>query len=102
MSSLFPVLAGLLQALLLLAISHGQIQWNHHAAQAQGRVIWLTAQIQIMKEVAAVYQETQTFDRRRRAHFWIRNREAKLYEPGAIAEAKRQGITVKPMIERAS
>ncbi|MDD1961756.1 hypothetical protein NP534_16710 [Pseudomonas sp. 39004] len=61
-----------------------------------------TAQIQIMKEVAAVYQETQTFDRKRRAHFWIRNREAELYEPGAIAEAKRQGITVKPMIERAS
>lgn len=59
-----------------------------------------TAQIRIMKEGRAVYQESQTFDRKATAQAWIRKREAELYEPGAIEKANRKGVTVKEMIER--
>lgn len=47
-----------------------------------------TAQIRIMKKVEAVYQESQTFDRKSPAQAGKRTREAKLYEPGAKAKSK--------------
>lgn len=53
-----------------------------------------------MKEGKAVYQESQTFDRKATAQAWIRKREAELYEPGAIEKAKRKGVTVKQMIDQ--
>lgn len=59
-----------------------------------------TAQIRIMKEGKAVYQESQTFDRKATAQAWIRKREAELYEPGAIEKANRKGVTVKQMIDQ--
>ncbi|KPA88749.1 phage integrase family protein [Pseudomonas asplenii] len=59
-----------------------------------------TAQIRIMKEGKAVYQESQTFDRKSNAQAWIRKREAELYEPGAIEKANRKGVTVKQMIDQ--
>ncbi|MNJ25801.1 Tyrosine recombinase XerC [compost metagenome] len=59
-----------------------------------------TAQIRIMKEGRAVYQESQTFDRKATAQAWIRKREAELYEPGAIEKANRKGVTIKHMIDR--
>ena len=37
-----------------------------------------TAQVRIMKEGKAVYQESQTFDRKATAQAWMRKREAEL------------------------
>lgn len=59
-----------------------------------------TAQIRIMIEGKAVYQESQTFDRKATAQAWIRKREAELYEPGAIEKANRKGVTIKQMIDK--
>ncbi|WP_070096206.1 tyrosine-type recombinase/integrase [Pseudomonas sp. NBRC 111139] len=59
-----------------------------------------TAQIRIMIEGKAVYQESQTFDRKATAQAWIRRREAELYEPGAIEKANRKGVTIKEMIDK--
>ncbi|SFQ22623.1 site-specific integrase [Pseudomonas borbori] len=59
-----------------------------------------TAQIRIMQQGATVYQESQTFDRKATAQAWIKRRETELAEPGAIAKANREGVTVKEMIER--
>ncbi|MEE1869015.1 tyrosine-type recombinase/integrase [Pseudomonas auratipiscis] len=58
------------------------------------------AQIRIMRKGVKVYQESQTFDRKTTAQAWIRKREAELHEPGAIAKANRDGVTVKHMIDR--
>lgn len=59
-----------------------------------------TAQIRIKKQGTVVYQENQTFARKQAAQAWVRRREAELYQPGAIERAKREGITVKDMIDR--
>lgn len=59
-----------------------------------------TAQIRIVKAGAAVYQESQTFDRKQVAQAWVKRRETELAEPGAIDRANRKGVTVKSMIER--
>ncbi|MBG6287706.1 site-specific integrase [Pseudomonas nitroreducens] len=57
-----------------------------------------TAQIRIMRQGKAVYQESQTFDRKTTAQTWLKRRETELSEPGAIERANRKGITVKEMI----
>jgi integrase len=59
-----------------------------------------TAQIRIMQKGVTVYQESQTFDRKTTAQAWIKKRETEMAEPGAIAKANRQGVTVKEMIDR--
>ncbi|MGV6475407.1 tyrosine-type recombinase/integrase [Azotobacter vinelandii] len=59
-----------------------------------------TAQIRIMQKGVTVYQESQTFDRKQAAQAWIKKRETELAEPGAIAKAKRNGVTIKEMIDR--
>lgn len=57
-----------------------------------------TAQIRIMQKGVTVYTESQTFDRKATAQAWIKKRETELAEPGAIAKAKRSGVTIKEMI----
>lgn len=57
-----------------------------------------TAQIRIMRQGKAVYQESQTFDRKTTAQTWLKRRETELSEPGAIERANRKGVTVKEMI----
>ena len=59
-----------------------------------------TAQIRIMQKGVTVYQESQAFYRNTTAQAWIKRRETEMAEPGAIAKANRQGVTVKEMIER--
>lgn len=53
------------------------------------------AQIRIMQQGAAVYQESQTFDRKATAQAWIKRRETELAEPGAIAIAIANRATLK-------
>ncbi len=59
-----------------------------------------TAQIRVMQKGKTVYQESQTFDRKTTAQAWLKKRESELAEPGAIAKANRDGVTIKKMIER--
>lgn len=59
-----------------------------------------TAQIRINRDGKAVYQESQTFDRKQVAQAWIKRRETELAEPGAIERAKRKGVTIKVMIKQ--
>jgi len=59
-----------------------------------------TAQIRIMKNGVAAYQESQTFDRKATAVAWLRRRETELYAPGGIEKAKHTGATVGEMIDR--
>lgn len=59
-----------------------------------------TAQIRVMQKGTTVYQESQTFDRKTTAQAWLKKRESELAEPGAIAKANRDGVTIKKMIER--
>jgi len=59
-----------------------------------------TAQIRIMKNGQAAYQESQTFDRKATAVAWLRRRETELYAPGGIEKAKHTGATVGEMIDR--
>ncbi|PNG86419.1 hypothetical protein CBL13_00253 [Pseudomonas putida] len=57
-------------------------------------------QIRIYREKVTVYQESQTFARKQAAVAWVKRRETKLSEPGAIERANRVGHTVKQMIDR--
>lgn len=59
-----------------------------------------TAQVRIMQQGATVYQESKTFDRKTTAQAWIKKVETAMAEPGAIAKAKRAGLSVKDMIDR--
>ena len=57
-------------------------------------------QIRISRDKTTVYQESQVFARKQVAQPWAKRRETELSEPGAIERAKRQGLTVRHMIER--
>jgi integrase len=59
-----------------------------------------TAQIRVMQKGKTVYQESQTFDRKTTAQAWLKKRETELAQPGAIAKANRDGVTIKEMIDR--
>ncbi|WP_438279975.1 tyrosine-type recombinase/integrase [Pseudomonas alabamensis] len=59
-----------------------------------------TVQIRLKKKGVIVYQEAQTFARKQAAQAWAKRRETELSEPGAVDRAKRQGLTVRHMIER--
>ncbi|HEP8462368.1 TPA: tyrosine-type recombinase/integrase [Pseudomonas aeruginosa] len=59
-----------------------------------------TAQIRIMRQGKAVYQESQTFDRKAAAQNWLKRREAELAAPGAIERANRKGVSVREMIKQ--
>jgi integrase len=59
-----------------------------------------TAQIRIKKNGAQVYQESQTFARRKAAEAWAKRRESELAAPGAIERETRVGVTLREMIER--
>lgn len=59
-----------------------------------------TAQIRIKRDGVQVYQESQTFARRKAAEAWARRRESELAEPGAIERESRVGVTLAQMIER--
>lgn len=67
-----------------MAQIHGIITQRRRKDGASG----FTAQIRIMKEVEAVYQESQTFDGKSTAQAGNRKREAELYEAGALAKSK--------------
>lgn len=56
-------------------------------------------QIRIYREKVTVYQESQTFARKQAAVAWVKRRETKLSEPGAIERANRVGHTLKQMID---
>lgn len=58
-----------------------------------------SAQIRTLKKGAAVYQESQIFDRNVTAQAWSKKRESDLAEPGAIEKANRRGVTLKEMID---
>jgi integrase len=58
------------------------------------------AQVRIMQQGVTVYQETQTFDRKTAAQNWVKKIETEMAAPGAIAKSKREGVTVKEMIDR--
>jgi len=59
-----------------------------------------TAQIRIMKNGAAAYQESQTFDRKASAQAWLHRREAELYAQGGLDRVRQQGATLAEMIAR--
>lgn len=67
--------------------------------KADGSVSY-TAQIRIKRNGAQVYQESQTFARRKAAEAWARRRESELAEPGAIEREARIGVTLREMVER--
>lgn len=67
--------------------------------KADGSVSY-TAQIRIKKNGAQVYQESQTFARRKAAEAWAKRRESELAAPGAIERETRIGVTLREMIER--
>lgn len=67
--------------------------------KADGTLSYLV-QIRISRDKTTVYQESQTFARKQAAQAWAKRRETELSEPGAIERAKRQGLTVRHMIER--
>jgi hypothetical protein len=67
--------------------------------RADGSVRY-TAQIRIKRDGVQVYQETQSFVRKQAARAWIRKRESKLDQPGAIERLCRTGVRVKDMIDR--
>ncbi len=53
-----------------------------------------TAQIRINRDGKTVYQESQTCDRKQVAQAWIKRRETKLAQPGAIERVNRKGMTI--------
>lgn len=57
-----------------------------------------TAQIRIMRKGVAVYQESQTFDRKPAARAWLKKREGELAEPGALERASRRGTALRDII----
>lgn len=58
------------------------------------------AQVRIMQKGVTVYQETQTFDRKAAAQSWVKKIETEMAVPGAIEKSKRQGVTLRKMIEQ--
>lgn len=67
--------------------------------RADGSVSY-TAQIRIKKDGVQVYQESQTFARRKAAEAWAKRRESELAEPGAIEREARTSVTLRQIIER--
>ena len=59
-----------------------------------------TAQIRIMQKGVTVYTESQTFERKATAQAWMKKRETEMAEPGAIAKAKRSGVTLREMVTK--
>lgn len=59
-----------------------------------------TAQIRIKRDGVQVYQESQTFARRKAAEAWAKRRESELAEPGAIERESRTGVTLREIVER--
>lgn len=59
-----------------------------------------TAQIRITKDGKQVYQETQSFERKKAAEVWAKRRETELNEPGAIDRAATGGHTLADIIDR--
>jgi len=62
--------------------------------------IGYTAQVRIRRNGKLVYQEAQTFDRRRHAKEWAQRRELALNEPGGLEKAKQPKHKVGELIQR--
>lgn len=63
--------------------------------------VMYTAQIRIKRDGVQVYQESESFSRRKAADTWAKRRETELSEPGALGrEQCGGGVTLAEMIER--
>ncbi|MCQ4311749.1 site-specific integrase [Pseudomonas stutzeri] len=67
--------------------------------RADGTVSY-TVQIRIKKDGEQVYQESQTFERKKAAEVWAKRRETELNEPGAIERSARSGHILADIIDR--
>lgn len=58
------------------------------------------ASIRLKRKGKIIYQEAKTFDRKKLAVDWARNREVELQAPGALARVAHKAVTVGDLIDR--
>ncbi len=59
-----------------------------------------TVQIRIKKDGVQVYQESQSFERKKAAEVWAKRRETELNEPGAIRRLSKSSVTLADIIDQ--
>ena len=58
------------------------------------------AQVRLKRDGRVIHQESRTFERRKHAETWAKQREVELEKPGGIERLKTKGMTLSELITR--